>query len=331
MLSLPSLLNVGMDFLIKLWNDATTAIVKFVKNTIFYVTPIISVVSLILAYSLFYDVQPWFEIFRGVGYTLLSSSFFAAILKSSQFSKIFQDQLREVLYSNENLSKRKDISEIWDKVTTALCEQKFQIISSQLHKRIKEHYLPIDHEFYYKEFRSSIEITHHKEFGYVEVVEETTMTLISAHLKEIVIPFSVKIYKDSTDYDITSYELIEFKVNGISLDRKNIKMADNKTELLITGEFSVKEKKSYSISRREKKVYMLKHNTLRVQHANWLYKNAEITVRYPMDLNINLIPMGLTNKFTPEKVSINGIMKLTAKFTGLMFKNQGFILHITKK
>lgn len=123
---------------------------RIFKN-ILIVSIVVGLICLLIGYTdLLLDVNNGLkELFKVVGTTILASGVFMAIAKSHQFTNIFKDELREVIYANEHLELRNDLQDIWLKVSDALCKQKF-VINKDLLEKVKENYLPIDEEYYYK-------------------------------------------------------------------------------------------------------------------------------------------------------------------------------------
>lgn len=80
----------------------------------------------------FYKFLP--SALKGVGVAVLSSGIFAAVLKSIQFSGIFQEELAKVIYSRNYLEKqdRKFLEDIWKLTSKVLYTQKFPRINEKI-------------------------------------------------------------------------------------------------------------------------------------------------------------------------------------------------------
>lgn len=124
--------------------------------------------------------QNWFDGFlhilpralQGAGTAVLASGIFTAVLKSFQFTGIFQEELAKVLYGSEYLAgqDRKFIEQMWKSVSKALYTKKFPSLDNKIEEVIMKTYLPSDHKFYFKDFRlwfSNIEITNEGGEDYV--------------------------------------------------------------------------------------------------------------------------------------------------------------------
>lgn len=118
---------------------------------------------------------------------VLGAGIFAAILKSFQFSGIFQKALANVIYNSEYLAKqdRPYVANLWGIATDALFTSRFPQIKQAISEPILNVYLPTDHNYHFENciakylgikivrMQSLDENGKQKEFEYVEY----TMTL----------------------------------------------------------------------------------------------------------------------------------------------------------
>lgn len=307
---------------------------NFYKTYVLYIITLISFVFLLIAYTCF-DKDYWaFDVLKSLGFTLISGGVFAVIVKSEQFSIIFHNELRNIIYGDEELKNRIDLEELWNKVTKALCNQKFKLISKKLHDGIKMCYLPINHEFYYRDHKVEIHIEIDAENSdYVIVTEQTKTLLVSEDTKEICYKFSSSIPMIEGEEDLTTYEVTSFTVNKEIIDLKAEELMISKQDNLLNAycHYNVKGKKRYKIVRIEKKRYNLKANPFRQHNAIWLYDNFSLDLIYSKELDIRFIDMGVVNKFELEvKDHLGTYNRLIANYEGLIFKKQGFILLLNK-
>ena len=307
-------------------------IYNFFKINVLYVTAISACIILLIAYTCYQDSKIIHDILKNLGFTLISGGVFAVIVKSEQFSKIFHNELRGIIYGEEDLKNRLDLEVLWDKVTMALCNQKFKLISRRLHDGVKSFYLPINHEYYYKNHNVEIEIEIDKtNHDYLIVTEETKTTLISDDSKPINFKFSSSIPLIKGEEALTNYELLSFTVNKekINLDKELIiKKTDE--HLNISCDYKVDGKLQYNIIRKEKKRYNINVNPYRQHNAIWLYENFYLDLSYPKELEIKFIEMGVVEKWDLERKDNAAFKRLKATYNGLIFKKQGFLLLLNK-
>jgi hypothetical protein len=306
---------------------------KFFKTNILYFFVIAAIVLLVFAYFVFTKNTTEFDLFKNLGFTLVSGGVFAVIVKSEQFSEIFQNELRNIIYGEENLKNRKDLEPLWEKVTKALCNQKFKLISKKLHDSVKQFYLPINHEYYYKNHSVDIHIEFDEQnTDYLIVTEETKTNLISDDNNPIIYKFSTSIPYPTHESELTLYELLSFTVNNSPkiLDKKQLSIEKRDGTLFVECNYEVEDKRSYIIIRKEKKRYNLKENSFRQHNANWLYDNFFMDLTYPNNLNIKFIETGVINKWELEQKDTTNFKRLKASYSGLIFKKQGFLLLLNK-
>ncbi|RYJ38585.1 hypothetical protein NU08_2562 [Flavobacterium anhuiense] len=300
----------------------------FCTSYVLYFIILFAVIFLTVAFAIFETDEIWRDLFKGLGFTMVSSGVFAVILKSEQFSNIFHKELRNIIYSEEQLEKRTDLDKIWEKVTLALCRQKFKNISSKLHQKIKGFYLPVTQEYYYKNYNLDLTIELDPiNPDFVRITEINKTQIISHDIQCIKYDFQSKIPVPDGD-TITSYELQEFSVNNEKIDiDKHLSIKNENGILDIQFNYDCTGKTVYNIVRKEKKSYNLKSNPYRIHLAAWLIENFYLDLHYNKNMKIDFIEMGLLDKFTIEHMdNLPAYKRFKATLTGLIFKKQGFML-----
>ena len=129
----------------------------------------------------FYKFLP--SALKGVGVAVLSSGIFAAVLKSIQFSGIFQEELAKVIYSRNYLEKqdRKFLEDIWKLTSKVLYTQKFPKINEKIETIVLKHFFPSDHKYYFEDFRifyNDVDIANEGGVDYVTYEQVTTAKLV---------------------------------------------------------------------------------------------------------------------------------------------------------
>jgi hypothetical protein len=274
-----------------------------------------------------------YDFLKTGGSVFMSSAVFMGIVKSYQFTGIFKEELRKVVYAEDHLEKRNDLETIWEKITLQLCKQKFKKISTQLQKIIKEYYLPIDHDYYYKDYKIETIIEYDTENeGYIKITEETVYKLITDDIDCVDLKFSSVIPFPSNDEEKTTYQLQELTLNDVDVPYtlgNELKVKRTKTNLNISFNTKIDCKstnKDYIVTRKDVKIYNLESNPFRSHSAVWLYENLELNLTYPKEMQFEWLNVGALGKWKVEpSVNIYG-RKLKARYNGLLFKNQGFLL-----
>lgn len=284
-------------------------------------------ISLILGYTSF-DNQKWIrELLKTVGTTIISSGVFAAIVKSSQFLDIFKGELRDIIFCDENLSNRKDINDIWNKVSKHLYKEKFPEISDKLSNTLKG-YFPLDTEYYYEDYRKTIDISFHPEDSQYMIFEETEEFIIKSNtLEEIEYKSSVSFkFPNNEKNKLSNYELINLSINENQYDAKDVLTEKtNKEKCIISTNILCKLKGSseYRVKKQEKKCYSLDIENTKGHLAKWLFNKYYLEVTYPEELEIKFYENGIENAFNTNFRKNNGVKILKADTKALILPNQG--------
>jgi hypothetical protein len=306
---------------------------SFTKYTL-YVFFIFGTFLLPSGYFLHKNIEgiDWGAVLINIGSVLLSGGVFAVIVKSAQFSEIFENTLRNIIYQKEHLAVRDDLENIWGEVTIALSKQRFSAISEQMHLNIKKYFLPLDHDYYYNDTKITLDLDIDPDYpDYLVVTEKQTTNLIAEDECLMIrykyingIPF------DSLSPELTNYKLVSFKVNGKEVDTTaKLKRTTVKNDLLISFEHELTGFTKYSIVREEKKRYSIKLNSNKRQLASWVYNNCFINLTYSKALEIEFYDFGVLNQWRVDyNTSNKQYNKLEAEYKGLIYKNQGFLLHL---
>jgi hypothetical protein len=280
-----------------------------------------------LSYDWIYDFA------KTGGSIFMSSAVFMGIVKSYQFTGIFKEELRKVVFGEDHLSKRTDIDDIWENLTLQLCKQKFKKISNKLQKIVKQYYLPIEDEFYFKNTKLVVEIEHNPDnAGYINVVEEFKTTIIIEDSEKIDYIYTSSIPFPNEDTTITYFELSEFTLNESNIIwEKGKELKESSTNNILSNKFNiklecVKGKKEYIVYRKTKKCYALSENPYMGHTASGLYENYDFHLTYPKNMSFDWLGMGVLGKWKITRSENTVCKTLKANYNGLMFKNQGFLL-----
>ncbi len=97
------------------------------------------------------ETQPrLFSFLTGVGNALLAGGAFGAFVKSAQFAELFQKALHKVVWADEFVGNRKDLKEIWVKVSDELIDHKFPHLRNDICNQIIDNYYTNLRRFYYQ-------------------------------------------------------------------------------------------------------------------------------------------------------------------------------------
>ena len=296
------------------------------------------VIFFILGYSNFdWMNEFWEDISKGISHIFLSGGVFMFLAKSYQFNNIYKDELRKVIYTNEHLDKRTDLDEIWEKVSEAICRRKFSNISRKLQNNIKQYYLPVNQDFYFKDYNYDIDISYNEtDKNYINLKETTEVEIISHDKEKQLYKFTSKIPKPENDNNLTKYILEGVFINGNKIDIENDKKAkftikEDNEFLSVKFTYELKGSLKYTVKKIEKKIYNTKCNPYKGHEAAWIYQNFFLDVTYPKDMPMELINMGVLSNFNVENRNLKDVNRMKAKYLGLIFPKQGFLLIFNKQ
>lgn len=272
------------------------------------------------------------KLLHTVGSLSLASGIFAGIAKSNQFTEIYKKIIREIIYGKEHLEVRKDLEQIWENVTHQLTNQKFLKISEMMKSNVKKYFLPLDHDYYYDDFTVEASIEFSPDNPNYLIVKETTCYKIICEDEELIIDnkFSCWIKVDSSEKELTTYNLKSLIINNeekaVIIDKKF-----EKNHLVVEYKKPLKGQKSYIVKRQEEKCYNLDKNQIRQHLSVWVYNNFTLDITYPKELTIDFYKMGVLQEFTKEDKGNSSFNRFKAEYKGLLYKNQGFFIHLRKK
>lgn len=272
------------------------------------------------------------KLLHTIGSLALASGIFAGVAKSNQFTEIYRKILREIVYGKEHLENRKDLEKIWENVTEVLSNQKFSKISNKMRANIKKYFLPLDHDYYYDNYHVDITIEQHPENSDYVILKETITYTIVCDDDELVIDNR---YVGRVKVDLARKDMTYLKITHLSVDGEMVPNVDLKQEmsgnfLICKYERKLRNKKTYFIKREEEKQYNLNYNPIRRTLAVWIYNNCSIEVTYPKTISIEFNNMGVLDEFKVDDKPFKDFNRLKAEYKGLIYKNQGFFLHLRK-
>jgi len=112
---------------------------------------------LVLAIGLAYNS----EFLKEIGKATFTGGVFSAFFKGLQASGIFKEELAKVVYFNDYLGRRKDIIEIWERVTKELHGNAFPQLDDKIANTVRKIYLPTNWQYYYEGMKRHIKIEAH--------------------------------------------------------------------------------------------------------------------------------------------------------------------------
>lgn len=311
-------------------DDYFTQIKKWFKKNLTWVYFTIAIVFIFFPntdYSPFTD--SWNNLIEKVGFIGLTSGVFASVLKSIQFTGLFKEELTKIISGTEFLNNRKDLPDLWKKISKSIYDQKFPEISDLLEDRILTTYFPMDNNHYNEDFIVSIvihDISDEYIISYTQTVEYNA--ILDSEKNMSVIGYTETITDDEGVDE--KNELISFKLDGteIELDKcREVKKEDGKIKHIhnvpITG------KKKFKVFLKVKNTYSLKGENVKLLRFNTITRNVDVTVSHNNNIEVSFFNIGLVNNFKPIHTDIKNTLSRRHR-DDLILPKQGFGLSFNK-
>lgn len=281
------------------------------------------------------------EICIGIGGLCTTGSIIGFIVSYSQFKRVYQKGLEEIIYSPDFLSKRTDIVEIWKMTSNVLFESKFPQISSELLAAINDKYFPVKKNSYYQDQVIDIHIKWaDDEKKFIEIIHTHTFTLVAENKKDVILPLSSWMNINGLDKDQYYSRLTKFSING---EKKNINDivtsepiqkeiegdSDNGKMYYVYHEIKLSDCTNYKIAFTREKRYLFDNDTDLCYKAKYIVNNLTVILSYPHeDIMAKLICRGTLNDFSFIETSPGILMR---RYDGLILPRQGYVITLNRK
>ncbi|MCB4798695.1 hypothetical protein [Neotamlana laminarinivorans] len=307
------------------WKDTRDWIYK----NLFWILIIVSILILWLSSSI--TNVWWNSILEKAGIAILSSGVFASVLKSIQFTGIFKDEVSKVMLETDFIKNRRDLPELWSKISKIIYDRKFKKISKDLEQIILDNYFPTNSKYYYKDYFVTINIEKiDKDFNIFYTQTCTYDVIVAKNEDDITLTLETTItQQDDVESSSIINELEYFKVNG------NEQKTKEDPETVDDKNFSryfmdIKGKGPHKVESKYKRRYSLKNENYKLFRLNHFTKNMDVAISYPKNVCVSFFNIGLIKKFEHVHVEFeNQIHRKHRK--SLIFPKQGFGMSFEKK
>lgn len=271
------------------------------------------------------------RVIEKIGFVALTSGVFAGVLKSIQFSGLFKEELTRVISGSDFLNNRKDLPELWKRISKTIYFEKFPEIGSQLEDRILETYFPMNKNHYNEDVVVSIvihSITDDFVINYTQTMEYCAV--LDSESNSSVVQYTQSI-TDNTAVDEKN-DLLLFEVDGI--DRKDNRVSDDNIEKDGKKKYfysvNIEGKKRFKILLRFQNTYSLKGENFKLLRFNTITRNVDVTVSHPEDVEVSFFNIGLINDFKPIHTDIKNSLSRRHR-EDIILPKQGFGLSFNKR
>lgn len=301
-------------------------------------TLIVGLALFILAYVVVpaQDYPTWHDAAKSLGQAVLVSGLVGLLTYSFKFIGIFREAVHEVMFSTEHLSSRKDLHELWSKVTSAICQEKFPQLGERLRADVLAKYVPAEKDFYYSHYSRECSIgVDGDDPDTITLHEELDFRLHPADpLKEVVYTYR------STSDSRTPADVARLSLHRLDIDGEDHQVG--MTEKEYVDEFGKKGlQQSYAITLKGKESYRIRRTMTRR-----LCISTDPVIEFSSDefilgctakfrsMEPTLVPVFQsvgTGDFDDQSMGPEGIWSVHREFEGLMFPDQGYILFIQRR
>lgn len=258
------------------------------------------------------------------GDLFLLGVFWGVITHTSRFADLFRKNVIDEIYSPKHLKQRKDIQDIWLNVSNVLMKDKYPKISQSILKIIKDVYFPTKVKGYYDNYQVDYHIS------FVDDQKEYIRSLetISYTYKQFIKTPKYErrmVCRKSQDDVQAQLNLISFKIDGNDVTQQ-VKLSqeykDGKQTKYYQVELPKKEGDDYRMEIQLEKTYRFNEDFDLTFSSHCITNNLQVELNYTLDFYAYFMPSGVPGEFTTTLCE----HYLKAKYSGVMFPKQGFMI-----
>ncbi len=258
------------------------------------------------------------------GDLFLLGVFWGVITHTSRFTDLFKKNVIDEIYSPKHLKQRKDIQDIWLNVSNVLMKDKYPKISQSILKIIKDVYFPTKVKGYYDNYQVDYHISFlddQKEYiRSLETISYTYKQFIKTPKYE-----RRMVCRKSQDDVQAQLNLISFKIDGNDVTQQ-VKLSqeykDGKQTKYYQVELPKKEGDDYRMEIQLEKTYRFNEDFDLTFSSHCITNNLQVELNYTLDFYAYFMPSGVPGEFTTTLCE----HYLKAKYSGVMFPKQGFMI-----
>lgn len=271
------------------------------------------------------------QVISKVGFTILTSGVFAAIMKSFQFIGIFKQEIENVILESKFIEKRNDLPDLWKKISRSIYNKKFPEISDDLQEMILSSYFPTNHEYYYEDAIISINI---EELDGDENIKYTQSwkfkVVLAENINSVTMSQNYTLDKGE-NVNLSNSERLYYKIDGIDLMSEMI-INDTETDFKINRNYSLKisDKKTFILEVKERRKNCIKNDNIKLFRVNSITKEMDVSISFPDNIRVSFFNVGVVKPFEPKHVDNQNTISRIHK-NGLILQCQGFGMSFVSK
>lgn len=302
-----------------------------------WILPLLGILGYTLAYTVPHieetgDIK---EVIIKISDVLVIGGVVGFLSNATHFFGIFKSELESIIYSDRYLGIRKDISEIWDKVSAEMLERRFPDIHKDLFGIIKDHYFCKNEHSYYNDYRILTEVVFDpQDNNFLLVTDYIHFDLVTEKKGPVELTFWAS-FDDIKGLELNKdfYCRIECRIDREKREPNNTdeKFHDegNKytwNHVIIIDNASGKG--TYHVSvKRERRYRLLTDHDLSFR-AKYIVKDMVVSLRHPPELHASFLCRGTPNDFILVK---NDETTKEFIYKGLILQRQGYTFALHKR
>ena len=277
----------------------------------------------------------WCELVKKGGEIIAISGVTSFLLRITQYNRIYQEALEEVIYSKKFLANRTDLQKIWENVSTSLFESRFPEVHSPLLDIIIKKYFPMDDNVsYYTDIKQHLLIRWkgEKRDNTIEIEEKIDLVVHTAtdadtpyHTRHTVIIGNVIGAVDNKKV----ISVLEYTIDDKSYKEQDIfKWTLEDGKLIFESKANLpKGKREYHVVQSVRRIQKLNIDDFLNYSARYLINNMDVEVEHPADLKVSLYACGTVEQFKPmyERPEHK-----RWTYSGLILRKQGYLMTFNK-
>lgn len=269
--------------------------------------------------------------FDKIGFTILTSGVFAAVMKSFQFIGIFKKEIEDVVLSSKFVEKRNDLPELWKRISECIYRQKFPEISRNLQEIILSSYFPTNHTYYYEDAIITINIEELTSEDIIKYTQTYKFKIVLAEDVDEVIMRQQYTLDKIPNMTLDNNTRLYYKIDGVD-KMEEMEMKDDSNEYKLVKNYSLKVsgKKSFILEVKEKREYCIKDDNIKVFRVGRITKEMDVSISYPDNISVNFFNVGVVKRFEPKHIESKNTISRIHK-NGLILPSQGFGMSFVSK
>lgn len=261
---------------------------------------------------------------------LILGVFLGIITNAPRFLNVFRESLVSELYSEKHLRQRKDIREIWDKVSKSMFKDKYPDISSDILDIISKHYFPKSDQGYYDHYSVLHEISFlDPNKKYLKDIESISFTYRTFGMSKSFEQSIICCKKDRND-SMTEIFVHSFKINGNENKgqlKSNKYVKEGNLHLDIEMQLPKVKDGVYKIEIQQEKNYLLEDDFDITFASRRIAKDIYAELRYPSnEFYVYFQKFGTVADYSVTNQK--GLIK--ADFKGVILPRQGYSFLLRK-